>query len=530
MQTMTIETIRKHCPSCCRFLDKKLPEPAAGSFSEIPDSNNLPDFFASLAEKSVVPPFVADLCRLELALKGVGETDFDLTPPADGFQINPSLTVLELSWQGLPDLILPKDGVPEEGRQVVMVWKKSGQDEPCCKVATDEDLLVLKLVLENISPADAALAGGLPIGAIDLAIAGGVESETVLSPPSAIKRGDGFFPEGCLAEKEKYSTIDAFTLQWHLTQACDLHCRHCYDRSRRDTLDLEQGIAVLDDFREFCRNRHVDGQVSFSGGNPLLYPYFKDLYRAAADRGLAIGILGNPAKKEILEELIGIQHPAFFQVSLEGLAEHNDYIRGEGHFERIMAFLEILKELGIYSMVMLTLTRDNQEQVIPLGEMLKGRVDSFTFNRLAMVGEGASLYSCDPDGFRDFLARYQGAAMKNPVMRLKDNLFNLLRMEEGKKPIGGCTGYGCGAAFNFITLLPDGEVHACRKLPSLVGNILEQSLGEIFDSEAAERYRQGSRSCDGCRIRPVCGGCQAVGYGFGLDIGKDRDPYCFLKE
>ncbi len=57
----------------------------------------------------------------------------------------------------------------------------------------------------------------------------------------------------------------------------------------------------------------------------------------------------------------------FSRLSLEGLPEYNDFIRGKGHFERTMRFLEILRELGVYSMVMLTLTKDNINQVLPLG-------------------------------------------------------------------------------------------------------------------------------------------------------------------
>ena len=130
-------------------------------------------------------------------------------------------------------------------------------------------------------------------------------------------------------------------------------------------MKLEDGIRILDDFKIFCRERRVRGQISFSGGNPLLYPNFTELYRAAAERGFVTALLGNPATREQIHELISIQMPSFFQVSLEGLQEHNDNIRGRGHFERIMAFLSILRELGVYSMVMLTLTRDNVDQVMP---------------------------------------------------------------------------------------------------------------------------------------------------------------------
>ena len=76
-------------------------------------------------------------------------------------------------------------------------------------------------------------------------------------------------------------------------------------------------------------------------------------------------------------------------------------------------------------------------------------------------------------------------------MSLKDNLFNILLEQEGLELTGGCTGFGCGAAFNFLTLLSDGEVHACRKMPSLIGNLKEAGLAEIYDSAAARRYRRG---------------------------------------
>ncbi len=347
----------------------------------------------------------------------------------------------------------------------------------------------------------------------------GPESGGTLRPSRMGKITDNLFLSSSL-----------FTLQWHITQACDLHCKHCYDRSERSPLTLEKGLAILDDLRAFCRSRQVKGQVSFSGGNPLLYPHFTELYRAATERGFGTAVLGNPAPRGRIEELLEIQRPNFFQVSLEGLPDHNDAIRGPGHFERVMEFLGVLRELRIYSMVMLTLTRDNLDQVLPLAEVLRGRTDSFTFNRLSQVGEGAKLQLPSPEAYSAFLEAYLKAEETNPILALKDNLINILYHRQGGDPFGGCTGFGCGAAFNFLTVLPDGEVHACRKFPSLIGNVSGQSLGEIYESEAAQRYRAGTTACRPCPIRPVCGGCLAVVYGHGLDVFKDRDPYCFIEK
>ncbi len=205
-------------------------------------------------------------------------------------------------------------------------------------------------------------------------------------------------------------------------------------------------------------------------------------------------------------------------------------IRGHGHFERVLEFLSALRQSEIYSMVMLTLTNENLSQVLPLAEKLRGRADLFTFNRLSLVGEGARLKLPSKSDYMAFLEAYLEAAKRNPLIALKDNLINITRYQNGLPVFGGCTGYGCGAAFNFVCLLADGTVHACRKFPSPIGSIFRNGLAELYDSDSARRYRSGSRACRLCAIRPVCGGCLAIAYSFGLNVFEERDPYCFIGE
>ena len=106
-------------------------------------------------------------------------------------------------------------------------------------------------------------------------------------------------------------------------------------------------------------------------------------------------------------------------------------------------------------------------------------VDVYYFNRLAEVGEGASMELPAREDYIIFLEDYLAASKENPILGLKDNLFNVHMHRKGIEPFGGCTGFGCGAAFNFMSVLPDGEVHACRKFPSPIGNLLTQCIEEI---------------------------------------------------
>ncbi|MHC1745190.1 MAG: thio(seleno)oxazole modification radical SAM maturase SbtM [Syntrophobacteraceae bacterium] len=497
------------------------------------DLENLSGLVQRCASEPGLPPFLPDLVRLEWALHEVRSADLKSSPSTHEMRLNPSLHLIRCSWQGLAGLLRPapddSGGEPVPGEELVLVLKHPKDGELVVRPALPEDLLALKIVVESIDLRQAAAENKVSVYGLEASLDRAVRRGLLIQPPSGIRR-EAMASGNTISLEGHPASASVFTLQWHITQACDLRCRHCYDRSQIGALELPKAMAVLDDLHAFCRSRQVRGQVSFSGGNPFLHPHFEELYAAAAERGFNVAILGNPVPRHRIEALMAIDQPVFYQVSLEGLRDHNDWVRGEGHFDRVLELLDVLRDLGIYSMVMLTLTRDNMGQVIPLAELLRDKADLFTFNRLSRVGEGASLQLPSRNDYRAFLESYYAAAAHNPVIALKDNLINVMLHQKGLELFGGCTGYGCGAAFNFTAVLPDGEVHACRKLPSPIGHLRHATLGEIYESDAANAYRAGCRACDGCTIRPVCGGCLAVSYGAGKNPLEEKDPYCYLGE
>lgn len=472
----------------------------------------------------------SDFIKLSNAAKDAINCPFPLF--IDKVIINPSLSLIPFTHKNLPETLIKENNklqsAQPNAQEFVLVWNNFNSQSLEIIPASSENLLILKIMIENISPESVAKESGLPVGAIDQAIERAVNSGILLSPPSLIRRNKESW--GNVTIDESFITAKSFTLQWHITQSCDLYCKHCYDRSDRTQMSLKQALTILDDFKCFCKSRYVSGCVSFTGGNPLLFPHFREIYSAASDYGFSLCILGNPTSRDILKSIVEIHKPSYFQVSLEGLHEHNDLIRGKGHFDRTIKFLELLREFDVYSMVMLTLTLDNIKQVIPLATLLRTLADSFFFNRLSTVGEGAQLVMPDRNSYKEFLKSYMKAMESNPVMGLKDNLFNILLYQKGMPLFCGCAGFGCSAAFNFVSLLADGEVHACRKFPSPIGNIFTQRLAEIYDSEAAHRYRQGCSECSSCAIRPVCGGCLSSAHSKGLDIFTQKDPYCFYTQ
>jgi selenobiotic family peptide radical SAM maturase len=516
---------RKTYPLCCEIISE---EKLLYLVERTPSVELFPETLTETAIEQELPEYLGELARLEFFVSGLKADASPVPQHTEKLEINPTLQLFENSWKNLFAL-LDEDAAfiePVKGKESIIIWKHPLRGTVKAKPPTSEDLLVMKMALEELPPREVSRQGDVHQAAVEVAVVSALNDGIITGPASLIKRD---------FSTTSYENIDPaffsariFTLQWHITQACDLHCRHCYDRSQYKSLSFQQEKAVLDDLAAFCGSRNVHGQVTFTGGNPLLHPHFEELYREASALGFSTAILGNPTTREQVEKIMAIQPPAFYQLSLEGLAAHNDYMRGEGHFQRVLAFLELLRELKVYSMVMLTLTRANMDQVLPLADILRNRVDLFTFNRLSLVGEGANLVSADPDKFPAFLKEYAEAAESNPCLGMKENLLNVV-LDKMKKPLfGGCTGYGCGAAFNFLALLADGTVHACRKFPSFLGSILDQSLHEIYNSAAAKRYRQGAEECRDCRLNPVCRGCLAVSSSQGNDIFRQKDRYCFF--
>jgi Fe-coproporphyrin III synthase len=115
-------------------------------------------------------------------------------------------------------------------------------------------------------------------------------------------------------------------LQVHPTRACNLTCRHCYSVSgpaQRTHLDVDVLAEVLRDAVDLGYTR-----VSFSGGEPLMYPPLRPLLGLARELGLTTsvstsGTLITVENAEWLGQLVDV-----LAVSVDGEPESHNRIRG----------------------------------------------------------------------------------------------------------------------------------------------------------------------------------------------------------
>ncbi len=336
--------------------------------------------------------------------------------------------------------------------------------------------------------------------------------------------------------------------QWHITDNCDQRCKHCYlfaedARLKCISTPWEQLIHTLDEIEADAAARYAVAMPVISGGDPILHPQFWEFAREIHRRGLRWSILGNPfhLNDEVCRKLYELG--CFkYQLSMDGLQEFHDYMRKPGSFQATLDAVKYLNGAGIMSQFMATASRQNLDDIIACMDIaVEHNVGFFTFARYCATSPDKAGESYPtPEEYRDFLLRYYNkrkAYIENNCQtrfQLKEHLFTLLQYELGdfvipeyakEHPELVCDGCHLGMS---CCILPNGDLMACRRMESLIGNVKDDSIRGILTSEECKRYAdvQNIKKCRDCELLNFCRGCRAVGFNATGDL-QCADPMCW---
>jgi len=174
--------------------------------------------------------------------------------------------------------------------------------------------------------------------------------------PLAVRKEDEAFIQYCLSENlikpsetpvkrngiPHPSPIPSLRyLELQITDRCNLRCRHCYIGD-----GLHQDLSLEKIFRVFREFEEIQGlRLLLSGGEPLLHPHFwkiNEILREYPFRSILLSngtlIPKETAKKLRVHEV---------QMSLDGMKEGHESIRGEGTFEKTLQAIDHLQGADI---------------------------------------------------------------------------------------------------------------------------------------------------------------------------------------
>ena len=336
-------------------------------------------------------------------------------------------------------------------------------------------------------------------------------------------------------------------LQWHLTDRCNLRCAHCYQDDYRDNGGGMAGwLPILEQFRAFLAGApnssapdnatRIAGHLTLTGGEPFAHPEFPALLEhvAALHDEFTFGILCNGTLIDAaMARRLAAWAPRFVQVSIEGTPATHDALRGAGNHAAVVAGIRHLVAAGVRTVLAFTAQRDNFREfpeVARLGRQLK--VARVWADRLIPQGQGEALQGLSADETREFIELMRQTKRQHESrLALRFGQGTEIALHRALQFLAGGPAYRCTAGDTLITVMPDGTLYPCRRMPIDAGNVQQTPLATLYDGPLFRQLRDPAlvaSGCGQCTYEKLCrGGLRCLSYAVKKSFSV-ADPGCWL--
>lgn len=353
---------------------------------------------------------------------------------------------------------------------------------------------------------------------------------------SAVVAGIGFVYKESYLAMTTTNDNRQFYFQFHITHACNLRCKHCYqdEYTATDPTAGEKLQEIAERIDQAVTKWGMQSRVALTGGEPFLSPELWPLldFFQSKESTATLTILSNGTliTDEIASRCAQYSKLREVQISLDGAnAPAHDAIRGVGAFDKAIEGIRKLKAHNIPVAVMFTLMRSNIEQV---GDLLalaeKEKVDYLTVERVVPT-PGSNLNSADafsPDQIRSvytYINEWCNQETRGVSVRRRRPLWALVSEE--------CGGF-CPVGFSALAVLEDGTILPCRRLEIPIGNVFQDTgfFKAWYTSDLLWKIRNRTNlkgNCNKCPQSEKCSGCRAIAYCLTNDY-LEGDPQCWM--
>jgi radical SAM protein with 4Fe4S-binding SPASM domain len=276
--------------------------------------------------------------------------------------------------------------------------------------------------------------------------------------------------------------------------------------------------------------------IHLTGGEPLLKPELFSLldYLNRKPTVEELGIITNGLliDREFLRKLSFYPKLRKIKISLDGAdPEINDLIRPKGTFEKVIRNLSLIKrEERFESIIMFTVMKRNYENLPSLLSLCRDLgMDGLILERFIPWGRGREMMN-------EVLERDQWKRVVETLFTFsslsveEDAVFPYqayqIRFRRGEAELQGAP---CVLGRDGFCIMPEGTVYPCRRFPVSIGNLLKESLKDLWEkSEILEKLRDKKNlkgKCGRCEVED-CSGCRSLALSLTGDYCEE-DPHCW---
>ncbi len=336
-----------------------------------------------------------------------------------------------------------------------------------------------------------------------------------------------------------------FHIQWHFLDRCNLRCKHCYqdNYTNANELNIEQLIQISDNLVLSMKKWGKRLNLLLTGGEPLLSDKIFELLKYLEDKKQinSTNIITNATlldKNLKYLEKFRKCNTIFF--SLDGVTQDsNDKIRGKGVFKTVLDQISLIDEKRFKKVMMFTVSKQNYEDAFNLIDFgIENRLDGIIIEKFIPLGQGIDNYSnvltkmmlqklynflLEKAGYQTFESyKYRALKIEFDREKIKSKVKDYSKLFELKAANCIINNDGCA-------IMPDASVYPCRRLPITIGNLLKDSLYDIYTKSDLLKNLTTRDLLEGkCRTCDIedCFGCRAMVYAIKKNLYA-QDPHCW---
>lgn len=294
-------------------------------------------------------------------------------------------------------------------------------------------------------------------------------------------------------------------LHIYLTHVCNIRCKHCYmyaGNKQKNELSVEKWKEILSAFKDL----HGE-DVTFSGGEPLMYKGFTELVHFAYSLGLKVCVLSNGLlwTDGLINNISPYIHEV--QISIDGV-DNESYkkVRKNDNFAKVIDTVIKLANAGIKVIVATTFTFDNLDDtteskyktlVENLQEKCHGNIE-FALTKKLIPGRDIHYSNEENELYYKRIEKINKAVHENA---------QVCNFMEGHEPNVLLKNCGIGG----LSIDSNGDVYCCSRTSEINsnGNILSNTLGYYLQKNIKINNStnvDNIEPCNKCKMRYICGG------------------------
>jgi radical SAM protein with 4Fe4S-binding SPASM domain len=198
-------------------------------------------------------------------------------------------------------------------------------------------------------------------------------------------------------------------------------------------------------------------------------------------------------------------------------------------------------EAGVKVSINATLSQMNAPYFMELVDLaLALGVPRLGFSRLVPAGQGMTMleHMLSTEQVRQFYEKVFALTIDGLEITSGDPIASQMKSPVPVEDQGVIAMGGCAAGVSGLTILSDGTITPCRRLPIPIGNVKLESMREIWaTSPVLEALRDKTRyqgKCGPCKRWAQCRGCRAIAHAYsqaeGTTVFLAEDPQCFIPD